>query len=149
MSVILGLIAAGCAADGLSPANVASEPGGTLAVSFTRTFPPEFWEPGEHGYRMVLVCPAQNLGPPVVRFDVTADAPRHGTVYLRFDGPGRQPLSPADVPAVHPADTTIAVVTLAGMTESAAEAAQSDCDGSIVQDGSDAEPLEPGEPFSP
>lgn len=149
MTVIVGLIVAGCAADGLSPANVAPEPGGTLAVSFTRTFPPGFWEPGEHGYRMVLVCPAQNLGPPVIRFQVTDDAPQHGTVYLRFDGPGRLPLSPADVPSVNPADTTVAVVTLAGMTQSDAEAASAGCTGSIVHDGSDAEPLEPGRPFSP
>lgn len=147
--LIVAFAAAGCGGESLSPANVAAEPGGTQAVSFTRTFPPGFWEEGSHAYRMVIVCPAQNVGPPVVRFEVTDDAPQVGTVYLRFDGPGRRVLSPADLPAVHPDDTTVAVVTLAGMTEAGAEEARTECDGSVVYDGLDPETLEPGAPFSP
>ena len=149
LALFVGVLAAGCGGESLSPANVAAAPGGTQAVSFTRTFPPGFWEEGEHAYRMVMVCPAQNVGPPVVRFEVSDDAPQVGTVYLRFDGPGRHVLSPADLPNVHPDDTTVAVVTLAGMTEAEAEGARTDCDGSVVYDGLDAEALEPGEPFSP
>ena len=147
--LIISFLVAGCGNEALSPANVAAEPGGTLAVSFTRTFPPGFWEEGDHAYRMVIVCPAQNVGPPVVRFEVSDDALPVGTVYLRFDGPGRHLLSPADLPAVHPDDTTVAVVTLAGMTATGAEDARNDCDGSIVYDGLDPETLEPGESFSP
>lgn len=147
--LIVAFVVAGCGGESLSPANVAAQPGGTQAVSFTRTFPPGFWEEGEHAYRMVIVCPAQNVGPPVVRFEVSDDAPQVGTAYLRFDGPGRHVLSPADLPAVHPADTTVAVVTLAGMTESDVEDARRDCDGSVVYDALDPETLEPGEAFSP
>ncbi|MEX2422802.1 MAG: hypothetical protein WD990_02385 [Acidimicrobiia bacterium] len=147
--LIVACFVVGCGADALSPANVAAAPGGTQAVSFTRTFPPGFWEEGDHAYRMVIVCPAQNVGPPVVRFTVSEDAPQVGTVYLRFDGPGRHLLSPADLPAVHPDDTTVAVVTLAGMTEADAEEARTDCDGSVIHDGLDPESLEPGGPFSP
>jgi hypothetical protein len=147
--LIFAFAVAGCGGGALSPANVAAEPGGTLAVSFTRTFPPGFWEEGEHAYRIVIVCPAQNVGPPVVRFDVTDDAPQVGTVYLRFDGPGRHLLSPADLAAVHPDDTTVAVVTLAGMTAAGAEEARTECNGSVVYDGLDPETLDPGEPFSP
>jgi len=139
----------GCGNGSLTPANVAAEPGGGLAISFSRAFPPDFWEPGGHAYRLVITCPSQSVGPPVVRFDVSTDAARAGTVYLRFDGTGRNLLSPADLASVHPDDTTIAVVTLAGMTESGAEEARAACEGTVVYDGLDPEPLEPGPPFSP
>ncbi len=145
----LTLLVAACATRSLTPANVAPEPGGTLAVSFTRTFPPGFWSEGEHGYRLVVACPAQHVGPPVVRFTVSRDAPRAGTVYLRFDGPGRHLLSPADLTSVHPDDATVAVVTLAGMTQETAEDARSRCRGTVVYDGLDPDVLEPGVPFSP
>lgn len=118
-------------------------------MSFTRSFPPDFWSPGDHAYRMVVVCPTQRIGPPVVRFVVDPDAPLLGTVYLRFDGPGRHLMAPADLGPVNPADTTVAVVTLAGMTEQDVEEARAECDASIVYDGLDPEPLEPGAPFSP
>ena len=147
--VILTLALSACGSESLTPANVAAEPGGTFAVSFTRTFPPGFWEPGSHAYRMVITCPAQQVGPPVVRFEVSEEAPASGTVYLRFDGPGRHVLSPADLTAVNPDDTTVAVVTLAGMTEAAAEETREDCDGTVVYDGLDPESLEPGQPFTP
>lgn len=146
---VLAVVLSACGGGSLSPANVAAEPGGTFAVSFTRTFPPEFWEPGPHAYRLVITCPARQVGPPVVRFEVSEDAPSSGTVYLRFDGPGRSILSPADLAAVNPDDTTVAVVTLAGMNEIAAEEAREDCDGTVVYDGLDPESLEPGPPFSP
>jgi hypothetical protein len=147
--LIVASVVAGCGGESLSPANVAAEPGGTFAVSFTRTFPPGFWEEGEHAYRMVIICPAQSVGPPVVRFEVADDAQRVGTAYLRFDGPGRHLLSPADLSAVHPDDVTVAVVTLAGMTEAEAENARTDCSGTVVYDALDPEPLEAGELFSP
>lgn len=145
--LVLGSLV-GCASS-LSPVNVAREPGGTLAVSFTHTFPPGFWQEGEHAYRLVITCPTQHVGPPVASFTVSSDAPSLGTVYLRIDGPGSRLLSPSDVSRVHPDDTTVAVVTLAGMTESAAEEARSGCSGSIVYDGLDPETLEPGRVFSP
>jgi hypothetical protein len=144
----LGLVLAGCG-DSLTPANVAREPGGTLAVSFSRTFPPGFWTPGDHAYRLVITCPAQHVGPPVAGFTVRDDARRMGTVYLRIDGAGSRLLAPSDLGAVHPDDTTVAVITLAGMTESAAEEARAACTASIVYDGLDPETLEPGSPFSP
>lgn len=145
MVVLLGA----CGGVGLSPANVASEPGGSLAVSFTRTFPAGTWTTGDHAYRLVIVCPTQRVGPPVVRFQVSEEAPRADPVYLRFDGPGRSLLSPADLPAIHPDDVTVAVVTVAGLTPADAEEARSECDGSVVYDGGDPEQLEPGAPFSP
>ncbi|HSJ29131.1 MAG TPA: hypothetical protein VLB67_13065, partial [Acidimicrobiia bacterium] len=132
LSLVLAL--AGCG-DSLTPANVAREPGGTLAVSFTRTFLPGFWEPGEHAYRLVITCPAQHVGPPVAGFTVSDQAPELGTVYLRIDGPGSRLLAPSDLGAVHPDDTTVAVITLAGLTENAAEDVRSDCSASIVYDG--------------
>lgn len=134
---------------GLSPANVATEPGGSLAVSFTRTFPAGTWTTGEHAYRLVIVCPTQRVGPPVVRFEVSDDAPRSDPVYLRFDGPGRSVLSPSDLTAVHPDDVTVAVITVAGLDADDAEEARSECDASVVYDGGDPERLEPGAPFSP
>ena len=145
----LCVVLASCAGNPLTPANVAAEPGGDLAISFTRTFPARFWEPGGHAYRLVITCPSQSVGPPVVRFEVSTDAPRVGTVYLRIDGPGRSLLSPADLTSVHPDDTTIAVVTLAGMTVPGVEEARAECEGTVVYDGLDPEPLEPGTPFSP
>lgn len=147
--VVLAITLSACGSGSLTPANVAAEPGGTFAVSFTRTFPPGFWEPGSHAYRLVITCPAQQVGPPVVRFEVSDEAPVSGTVYLRFDGPGRHILSPADLAAVNPNDTTVAAVTLAGMTDSAAEEARAECDGTVVYDGLDPESLEPGPPFTP
>jgi hypothetical protein len=147
--ITLTLALTACGGRSLTPANVAPEPGGNLAVSFTRQFPPGFWSEGEHAYRMVITCPTQQVGPPVVRFTVSADAPRVDTVYLRFDGPGTNLLSPADLASVHPDDSTVAAVTLAGMTEEAANEAIARCHGTVVYDGLDPEPLEPGTPFSP
>lgn len=118
-------------------------------MSFTRTFPPGFWTVGEHAYRLVIECPTQRIGPPVARFEVSDAAPEAGTVYLRFDGPGRNLLSPADTRVINPADATIAVITLAGMTTTGAEDARSGCAASVVYDGLDPEILEPGSPFSP
>ncbi|MDX1447814.1 MAG: hypothetical protein R3246_02025 [Acidimicrobiia bacterium] len=148
-SIGLASVLTACSGPGLSPANVASEPGGTLAVAFTRTFEPGWWTPGDHAYRLVIVCPSQRVGPPVVRFEVSEDAPRADPVYLRFDGPGRSLLSPADLPAVHPEDVTVAAITIAGLTPEAAEDARTDCDASVVYDGLDPEPLDAGVPFSP
>lgn len=143
------MLVTACGGPGLSPANVASEPGGSLAVSFTRTFPAGTWTTGDHAYRLVIVCPTQRVGPPVVRFQVSEDAPRSDPVYLRVDGPGRNLLSPADLSAVHPDDVTVAVITVAGLTPADAEEARSECGASVVSDGGDPEPLEPGAPFSP
>ncbi|HVR32712.1 MAG TPA: hypothetical protein VMS74_08380 [Acidimicrobiia bacterium] len=148
-TAVLAVLIGGCGSAPMSPANIASEPGGVLAVSFTRTFPAGFWELGAHAYRLVIVCPTQRVGPPVVRFEVSEDAARFGEVYLRFDGPGTSLLSPADLAAIHPADTTVAVVTLAGMTESDAEEARSECEATVVYDGREPDQLEPGTPFSP
>lgn len=143
------MILFGCADSSLTPANVAPEPAGALAVSFTRDFPPGFWEAGSHAYRLVLTCPTQNFDPPVVRFTVTPDAPQVETVFLRFDGPGRSPLSPSDLGSVHPDDPTVAVVTLAGMTEADADEARARCHGTVVYDGQDPVPLVPGAYFTP
>lgn len=145
----LAVVLSACGGAGLSPANVAAEPGGTLAVSFTRTFPAGSWTSGEHAYRLVIVCPNQRVGPPVTRFEVSDDAPRADPAYLRVDGPGRRVLAPADLSAVHPDDPTVTVITVAGLKPSAAERARSECEASIVIDGGDPEPLEPGAPFSP
>lgn len=134
---------------GLSPAPVAAEPGGTFAVSFSRAFPPGFWEPGDHAYRLVVECPSQRLAPPVVRFTVDPAAPSVGTSYLRFDGVSTTVLSPADLPGVNPSDATEAVVTLVGMSEVEADEARSGCSGTVIWDGLDPEPLDAGAVFSP
>jgi hypothetical protein len=147
--VLLGTLASGCAGGALTPANVAPEPAGFMAVSFTRTFDPGFWTEGEHAYRLVITCPARSVGPPPVTFRVSEQSERVEVAYLRTDGPGRSPLSPADLSSVHPDDTTVAVVTLAGMTEDDADNARDACAGTIVYDGLDPESLDPGEPFSP
>ncbi|MEX2279545.1 MAG: hypothetical protein WEA76_05595 [Acidimicrobiia bacterium] len=147
--LVLGAVLAGCGGGSLSPANVAPEPGGAVAVSFTRTFPPGFWAQGDHAYRLVVECPTQRFTPPIVRFEVSEEADEVGTAYLRFDGPGRRVLSPADLSAVHPEDTTVATLTVAGMTETDAEEALTDCRASVIYDGLDPEPLEPGAPFRP
>lgn len=147
--VLLGTLASACATQALTPANVAREPAGFMAVSFTRTFDPGFWTEGEHAYRLVITCPARSVGPPPVSFWVSEHTERVNTAYLRTDGPGRNPLSPADLSSVHRDDTTVAVVTLAGMNEADAEDARKVCDGTIVYDGLDPEPLEPSQPFSP
>lgn len=144
---LLALVAA--CSSGLSAAQVAGEPGGSLAVSFTRTFPPDFWEAGDHGYRLILECPSQRLAPPVMRFTADPAAATVGTTYLRFDGPSSAVLSPADLADVNPSDTTVAVLTLVGMTEAGAEDARQECTGTVIYDGLDPEPLEPGAVFSP
>ncbi len=147
--VFLGTLAAGCASEALTPANVAPQPAGFMAVSFTRTFEPGFWTEGEHAYRLVITCPARSVGPPPVSFAVSKDTERVDTAYLRPDGPGTSPLSPSDLSSVNPDDTTVAIVTLAGMTSTDAEDARNACTGTIVYDGLDPEPLEPSLPFSP
>ena len=147
--VPLVLVAVACGGPELTPANVAPEPAGVLAVSFTRTFPPGFWTPGDHAYRLIVECPTQRVAPAVVRFLVDDEAQQQGTVFLRIDGPGRHVLSPSDLRSVHPDDTTVAVVTIAGMTESDAEAARTGCNATVVYDGLDPDSLDAGAPFSP
>jgi len=147
--LVLACIALASCSGRLTVAKVASSPAGTNAITFSKRYPPGTWTPGDHAYRLVLVCPNQSIDAPVISFTVDEDAPLVGPVYLRGDGPATALMSPSPIGAVNPEDVTIAAVTLAGMTAEQADGARSECDASVIRDGLDGEPLVPGPEFNP
>lgn len=137
---------------GLSPAPTPATVAGDLAVSFQLAFPPGFWEPGGHGYRIELHCPSMGVHdePAANRFDITTEAPaRTDTVYFRNFGASTGVLLPIDTRYIHPDTPTAVAVTLVGLTEDAVARALDDCAGTVVYDGLGPFDLSPVEPFSP
>ena len=148
---VIALLLAACGPT-LTPVDPPAQPGGTMAVQFTRGFAPGHWEPGPHGYRLGVSCTELEIAlePPVIRFDAEpSQAVLDEPVWLRFDGPSPTSLSPSDHSAIHPDQATVAVMTLVGLTVAEAELAVTDCAATVVYDGNDAERLDPGEPFIP
>lgn len=133
----------------LSVADVAESPAGTTAITYSKSYPPGTWTAGDHAYRIVLTCPDQDVPAPVVSFTVDEAAPSVGTVYLRGDGPHTSLMAAGPPVTVNPSDVSVVAVTLAGMSPEQAAAARTDCNGSVIRDGMDAEPLTPGDDFSP
>jgi hypothetical protein len=129
----------------------------TWAVSFEHEFPPNFWNVGPHSYGYFIDCPLlmqESYGSEWFWFQV-ADwewMPEHKLpVYLRLGGLSLGPLEPITMETIAPSWSTIAIVTLLGLSEEDAKlaATSSDCVILINWDELSTEILTPGEPFQP
>jgi hypothetical protein len=126
--------------------------GGTWAVAFTADFPSGFWPPGEHRYRMLVDCPAlaTEYATAAISFQSTELVPvQPRSVYLRAAGLSNDILLPPLPGAIHPAQPTIAALTVIGNNRDAADQAVSTCTGTIEYDGTGSTTLSPIEPFQP
>ena len=130
---------------------------GTWAISFEYPFPDDFWPVGVHRYGFYIDCPLlmdETYGSDWVFFYVTEEEllPEFEMpVYLRLGGLSFGSLAPISMDTIRPGQTTIAVVTLMGITEENAILAttSSDCVIMINWDQTFTEYLTPGEPFQP
>jgi hypothetical protein len=131
--------------------------GGTWAVSFEYPFPPDFWNIGRHSYGFYIDCPLlmpESYGSEWIWFGVTDEdwMPEIKLpVYLRIGGISLDPLGPITIDTIAPAWSTIAVVTLLGLSEEDAKLAttSSDCVILINWDEVNTQIMTPGEPFQP
>jgi hypothetical protein len=128
---------------------------GVWAISFQHTFPDNFWPIGQHEYGFFIDCPVlgqiDSAGEYRV-FQVTNAATRFdGPVYFRLAGLSTGILAPINVDGIHPEQSTIAVVTIIGVSEEQAQDAvgAEDCEVVFGWDGLAAENLVAGEPFQP
>ncbi len=149
---VLAVALGACASDALRPAPTPAEEAGPWGVAFTAHLPPDFWNEGTNGYRLVLECP-EPVGPvggPVVTLRVSGEAATvDGDVFLKSDGPGTGLLTPSDLSEVNPAQVMTPVISLVGLTTDQTADVIANCTGSFVVDGGETTPLEAGEPFEP
>lgn len=122
------------------------------SVAFVHEFGEDFWGEGEHVYQLALECPpimGEPLATPPIFFEVERLALPIDHVFLRLGGISDSRLGPLNVSAFNPRQATTAVVSIIGVTESAAKAAFDDCVGQVTWDLSGSGELVPLEPFKP
>lgn len=155
----VGLVLAGCASQpplkgvDLPPASIPDDlDPAQWAVGFSHDFGAGFWEEGPHAYQLFLDCPEveqARVDSEVVLFVASPDSPTYEEpVHLRIAGLSTTALGPSDVSIVNPEQTTIALVTVVGLSQAQVDAV-SRCAGEVFWDEGSSEPLRPGEPFQP
>lgn len=122
----------------------------TYAVQFVREFDGGTWSLGRHRYTMALDCPATGFdsfqsGPVVFTVNESAHL-FSDPVYIRLRGLSLLQTGEATVMTIHPDQTTVAIVSLIGITEEGADAS-ADCVAEMVADTGDVYELLPGESF--
>jgi hypothetical protein len=128
---------------------------GTWAISFSYAFPAGFWPEGTHRYGFFMDCPILqqfNVPSEYRDFTVTQETLAFDTpVYLRLGGLSTGALAPINLDAIHPNQSTVAVITVIGVTEEQARQAgqPGECDVVVGWDGVQAQTLDPAEPFRP
>lgn len=126
---------------------------GDWAVSFSREFPPGFWEEGEHRYGFMYDCPilfGQQQGTDWIFFEVTEESsPLNQPVYLRPNWLSTDVIGGVGVGAIHPDQPTIAMISIVGLSEAAANASMSGCDIIFGYDNGVPVQLTSGSPFRP
>lgn len=155
-----GLLLAGCVAQpaplegiDLPPASIPDDlDPAQWAVAFSHDFGPGFWDEGPHAYQLFLDCPdveEARVESEVVLFAAGSDFPTYDEpVHLRIAGLSTTTLGPSDVTFVNPEQTTIALVTVVGLSQAQIDAV-SRCAGEVFWDEGSSAPLLPGEPFQP
>jgi len=155
----VGLLLAGCAQPtplegiDLPPASIPADiDPAQWAVGFSHDFGPGFWDEGPHAYQLFLDCPnveQARVNSEVVLFAAGPDFPTYDDpVHLRIAGLSTTPLGPSDVTFVNPEQTTIALVTVVGLSQTQVDEV-SGCAGEVFWDEGSSAPLRPGEPFRP
>lgn len=160
MFLAAGLLLAGCVAQpaplegiDLPPASIPDDlDPAQWAVGFSHDFGPGFWDEGPHAYQLFLDCPEveqARVDSEVVLFAAGPDFPTYDEpVHLRIAGLSTTAMGPSDVSFVNPEQTTIALVTVAGLSQAEVDAV-SRCAGEVFWDEGSSAPLQPGEPFRP
>lgn len=122
------------------------------AVAFSHDFGPGFWDEGPHAYQLFLDCPEveqARVDSEVVLFAAGPDVPTYDEpVHLRIAGLSTTAMGPSDVSLVNPEQTTIALVTVVGLSQAEVDAV-SRCAGEVFWDEGSSAPLQPGKPFRP
>ncbi len=122
------------------------------AVAFSHDFGPGFWDEGPHAYQLFLECPEveqAQVDSEVVLFAAGSDFPTYDEpVHLRIAGLSTTAMGPSDVSFVNPEQTTIALVTVVGLSQAEVDAVAG-CAGEVFWDEGSSAPLQPGEPFRP
>jgi hypothetical protein len=126
---------------------------GAWAISFEYPFPSGFWNEGAHRYGFLIDCPIlleESIAGEWRWFNTVEEAQLvESPIFLRLGGLSYGLLAPIDRDTIHPEQTTIAVVTILGVTLEDAELAISspDCEVLIRWDDKATEILSAGEPF--
>lgn len=155
----VGLLLAGCASQprlegvDLPPASVPDDlDPAQWAVAFSHHFGAGFWEEGPHAYQLFLDCPEveqARVNSEVVLFASNPDWPTYDEpVRLRIAGLSTTALGPPDIRFVNPEQTTVALVTVVGLSQTQVDAV-SGCAGEVFWDEGSSAPLQPEEPFRP
>jgi hypothetical protein len=138
----------------LPPASVADEiQPEAWAVTFTHDFPAGAWPEGTHFYELALACdpildePTRTASQ---AFDVVSPSPTFDQpIYLRIVGLSHFLMGPQTLFAIDPQQPTTAALTIIGVSEADALAANESCAGAVFYDGEDPLPLFPHPPFRP
>ena len=128
---------------------------GFWAISFKYEFPEETFGLGLHRYRLWIHCPVMSAEDTVtdwLMFEVSDEVlPRTEPVYLRLHGLSDAPFAVSynNSQVIDPDRPVVAVVHLVGLSNQAASLAASGCEGIVLWDNGDRQPLSAGEPFQP
>lgn len=123
------------------------------AVPFSHEFGPGFWAEGPHVYQLLFDCPEaldeEQVASELRFFGVGPDFPTFDQpVHLRLQGLSTTTIGPPDVQVVNTEQETTALLTVVGLSDAEAEAAEG-CVGEVQWDDGQSAPLEPGAPFRP
>jgi hypothetical protein len=161
---LLALCLAACGATAEAPTPLPTAvppdvmPGGEeefWAISFKYEFPDETFELGSHRYRLWIHCPVVSAEDTVTAwlpFEVSDRVmPQKEPVYLRLQGLSDAPFVGAYKAGqvIDPDRPVTAIVHLVGLPSQAAALAASSCEGLVLWDNGDRQPLAAGEPFRP
>ncbi len=125
------------------------------AISFKYEFPEKTFELGPHRYRLWVHCPVVSAEDTVtdwLLFEVSDEVlSQKDPVYLRLHGLSDTPFAVSynANQVIDPGRPVIAVVHLVGLPSQAANLAASGCEGLVLWDNGDRQPLSAGEPFQP
>jgi len=172
--ILLLPVLVGCASQATEPEATVAEPtielpmpeslptavqpksvGSNWAISYQHSMPTGFWSEGVHTYGFLMTCPFLGqieTGTEWQQLKVSDSAPLlPDPVYLRLSGQNTGPMNDIIVDAINPAQETIAVITIVGVSEDNANKAFNSPDCQVVMrwDSKGTEILEPLPPFQP
>ena len=125
------------------------------AVSFQYRFPDGYWKNGGHQYTLKMLCPLAQDPKDKDRewtnsFEVSSAAPIiPGDVYLRPEGAGSAVLFRQPINAISDSQSTVALVSLTGLTYNQAGWYPRNCTVTIQTDNGIVQPLQGGAPYQP
>jgi hypothetical protein len=108
---------------------------------------------GTHRYHFFIHCPViyqEDTSTEWIYFNVTEEAQEFvGPVYFRLAGLSTGVLDAINVLEISPAQETLAVVTIVGITEHISEVVAESCEILVRWDDKSPQSMTAGEPFKP